>query len=1550
MGPRNILIFSIICYIIDANDNGINLRYRQHIFNINYNRRRSIVYFERDNGRSSSLSRTWSAINETIQRNFGDIGDMTNFYKPEQNVPIFDGDTIVLYGDVILTKEDVRQRWLKLPEFLRRLIEENWPEFIGYRPRKKRKVLIPNAMTKLWPDQTVVYDFNPLNISMSWRDEVRQAIDYWEEKTCIDFVPYNKNTHDRKFRTFTRFVQLPYCASPIGYNSYSQNQPSSVKVGSCTFGQIVHEIGHIVGFFHEAMRPDRDDHVIINRDHILRNFYYNFEKVDADKIDTSVPYDLSSVMHYHKFAFSSNGKPTIEAKLTEYEFLMGNRQGMSFYDIKHANLAYNCSNKCPIQLKCQNEGYMNKNCKCECPFGLKGRLCDEIESRSSSAFKPWSNSEMSKLNCDFSNEDFCGWSNEIYRDDDDFLHANGQTIGAVKGPYNTGPFSPSIGTHYIYFNSFYYFDNGQTAELITTQYEINRPITLCFSFKYHMHSHSPEYKMGNLVLSIQHGNSANLEAIWQKSESQSNRFTWQSASVTISLKPPSFLIMISASKYRSVSRADIGLDEFRLREGSCDGSPTPICPQPTILKWSSWNECKNGVQERTRFCEVQSDCAWRCNDIKTTDTRSCTVCSCTGWGNFGSCTQTDGKCRRARYRTCSPNKCQNTVDYQYCDSNQCGAFSLEYTAWGICQPECGNFRQRSRKQICVDKNKSNVALSNCGIFGNTETVEYCKPVVCDNCAVWSQWSTWSSCSVTCGKGEKKRSRYCISNAVTKSNEQVMECEMVVCSCAYSRWSDWSHCFCPNGQKYRMRSLLSFDISNCKQESTVDVEQCECPINGEWSIWSEWDKCSGEQCGGRGSQSRRRSCNNPTPKNRGQPCFGVSLEQRNCLVPECATEWSEWSSWSLCTDSCKPEISIRKRICKSLSCKGNSLDYKECPTRTCAGAWSQWSAWFGCQCYNIRNGRYKKFRTRICDGYSCSGNNYEEKECSNKEINDCSNSNEQYQWSSWSSWSVCNCRESAPKKFRNRQCKDTQTNQIVYDRKKCGSSQNSYEYEICHCEKPIISEWSEWSPCINNKQKRIRTCSGGPCYTAQLQEEQSCSENIQKFNCTFEDTNTKGNCPLIIHDEGVSWQKLKSSTPSRNTGPQTDYTTKTKSGKYLYLEATNNIKKSGTITTPILFVPEEGSCLKIAYHMFGMSMGSLKILMQNLSSAEKKELFSINGDLGNEWHQAFIPIRGPRTIIMEIIGTIGTTFTSDIAIDDVSLSDMDDCLVLECSGHESSLCNEDIFKILRNSDWQFAKDANNVEYYTLKPGIQYSKLIFPVMKPKQLNHMCIYFTYLITGDSSIIVNILKKDKVSVFSLASTDGKWAENFIETEKYKIQFNFTINARRGKVALDNFKIYRGKCAGLLRPIIPSFPLMDITNNFANIRRKRAIPSNFQDCGRIINLSRNQPSAIIKSPVGNDRLYPENILCSYLIKGEVGRKIGVNIISLDIEESPFRQCSDYVELRLNLLGQDGIQVCGKMNSFTQDKYRSVYNKALIIFASNFAINRSGFQLEVIQI
>ncbi|KAG0714601.1 Blastula protease 10 [Chionoecetes opilio] len=212
---------------------------------------------------------------------------------------------------------------------------------------------------------------------------VMQGLDHWEALTCLRFVPANATS----LLPHLQFRRLAGCRSGVGIEK-AGGQNVSIGANCNKMGIVVHEVGHAIGLYHEIRRPDRDTHVAVNEHNILPHELYNFHKMHW--LDTTVTYDLSSVMHYHTLEWSANGRTTVATRDPMLQGVLGGWKrsslslGLSHRDAFLANHIYGCLEQwlgqCGLKRNpCDNEGYLGPSCTCVCPSGTTGRTCDTVK-------------------------------------------------------------------------------------------------------------------------------------------------------------------------------------------------------------------------------------------------------------------------------------------------------------------------------------------------------------------------------------------------------------------------------------------------------------------------------------------------------------------------------------------------------------------------------------------------------------------------------------------------------------------------------------------------------------------------------------------------------------------------------------------------------------------------------------------------------------------------------------------------------------------------------------------------------------------------------------------------------------------------------------------------------------------------------------------------------------------------------------------------------------------------------------------------------------------
>jgi len=181
----------------------------------------------------------------------------------------------------------------------------------------------------LWPDNIVYYEIDP---SLSNQSRVTDAINHWEANTAVKFV---KHTSESNYVYFTPGSGCSSYVGMIGGRQYI------TLADACSTGNVIHEIGHSVGLWHEQSRADRDNYITVHYDNILSGREYNFYTyVEAgwDGAEYTPGLDFGSIMLYSSYSFSGNGLPTITK--TDGSTYSAQRSGLSSGDIEGINVIY----------------------------------------------------------------------------------------------------------------------------------------------------------------------------------------------------------------------------------------------------------------------------------------------------------------------------------------------------------------------------------------------------------------------------------------------------------------------------------------------------------------------------------------------------------------------------------------------------------------------------------------------------------------------------------------------------------------------------------------------------------------------------------------------------------------------------------------------------------------------------------------------------------------------------------------------------------------------------------------------------------------------------------------------------------------------------------------------------------------------------------------------------------------------------------------------------------------------------------------------------------
>ncbi|EPY76557.1 tolloid-like protein [Camelus ferus] len=221
---------------------------------------------------------------------------------------------------------------------------------------QNEKNRVPRAATsrteRVWPGGVIPYVIGG-NFTGSQRAMFKQAMRHWEKHTCVTFI---ERADEESYIVFT--YRPCGCCSYVGRRG---NGPQAISIGkNCDkFGIVVHELGHVIGFWHEHTRPDRDNHVTIIRENIQPGQEYNFLKMEPGEVNSlGERYDFDSIMHYARNTFSRGMfLDTILPSRDDNGIrpAIGQRTRLSKGDIAQARKLYRCPAICGGEIR-KNEG------------------------------------------------------------------------------------------------------------------------------------------------------------------------------------------------------------------------------------------------------------------------------------------------------------------------------------------------------------------------------------------------------------------------------------------------------------------------------------------------------------------------------------------------------------------------------------------------------------------------------------------------------------------------------------------------------------------------------------------------------------------------------------------------------------------------------------------------------------------------------------------------------------------------------------------------------------------------------------------------------------------------------------------------------------------------------------------------------------------------------------------------------------------------------------------------------------------------------------------
>ncbi|XP_051546241.1 A disintegrin and metalloproteinase with thrombospondin motifs 20-like [Myxocyprinus asiaticus] len=428
------------------------------------------------------------------------------------------------------------------------------------------------------------------------------------------------------------------------------------------------------------------------------------------------------------------------------------------------------------------------------------------------------------------------------------------------------------------------------------------------------------------------------------------------------------------------------VEQQRVLTEPCNDLP---CPNWTTSEWSECLvTCGKGVRHRQVLCVLRDEKVndQRCDpNTKPSATSRCELPECAAWqvGVWSPCTVTCGQGYQMRAVRCVSGAYGETVDDRDCnaaarprDSQDCefsvcpraasvfntpkpaepGQMHIQwrYGSWTTCSVSCGEGR-RKRYVSCRDAQGGVADESYCAHLPRPPDSSVCF----SSCGQWRE-SEWTPCSVSCGVGRSTRRVICmnyhhqVDESFCHPDERPsteQECAAAPCQSSYQR---------PNNQPH-----FNYDPGKHPGHHSWNVPSAD----NQWRT-GPWGACS-STCEG-GFQRRVVVCQDTYGRSTNHCDERVKPnESKSCNSGPCPN-WN-YGIWGECTQSCGGGQRTRLVVCQhpneqslnehSCDMLNKPPDMEQCNAQPCPGTatWHRHS-WKPC---SVSCGKGLKERQIMC---------------------------------------------------------------------------------------------------------------------------------------------------------------------------------------------------------------------------------------------------------------------------------------------------------------------------------------------------------------------------------------------------------------------------------------------------------------------------------------------------------------------------------------------------------------------------------------------------------